>query len=392
MKNIEFLVGSLPINNCPLKPYSDMVCNFAAQLSQNLLKNSNTKAYSDVLSFAFWCRKGNVKLLQQQWTGSDESRVGKGLVFHIAPSNVPVNFAFSYMFSLFAGNANIVRVPSKDFPQVRIIITAIKEVLNDFPEIMSRTAFVRYPVNDDITQELSNMADARMIWGGDSTVKSVRSLDVKPRCIDVVFADRYSFSIIDGVAVHEANEKQMMSLARGFYNDTYLMDQNACSSPQIIFWQNAQDADKEKFWQAIYDYAEKNYVLQPASAVDKYDKACSDAISLTNISKVIRYGNLLYRVIVNSYENIKECKLRGSCGYFYETDLQNFVDLKAIVTEKYQTITYYGINANELCDFVKEQGLRGIDRIVPIGDAMDIGVIWDGYDIVRMLSRIVYAK
>ena len=28
-------------------------------------------------------------------------------------------------------------------------------------------------------------------------------------------------------------------------------------------------------------------------------------------------------------------------------------------------------------------------RIVNIGDALDIGVIWDGYDIVKTLSRIV---
>ena len=33
--------------------------------------------------------------------------------------------------------------------------------------------------------------------------------------------------------------------------------------------------------------------------------------------------------------------------------------------------------------------VRGIDRIVPIGKAMDIDVIWDGHDLVRELSRIV---
>lgn len=33
--------------------------------------------------------------------------------------------------------------------------------------------------------------------------------------------------------------------------------------------------------------------------------------------------------------------------------------------------------------------LRGIDRIVPIGQAMDIGATWDGCDLVRTLSRVI---
>ena len=41
---------------------------------------------------------------------------------------------------------------------------------------------------------------------------------------------------------------------------------------------------------------------------------------------------------------------------------------------------------------VIDNRLRGIDRIVPVGRAMDIGIIWDGYDIISMLSRIVQAE
>ena len=57
------------------------------------------------------------------------------------------------------------------------------------------------------------------------------------------------------------------------------------------------------------------------------------------------------------------------------------------MSEKYQTITYFGIDAEELRSKIVANRLRGIDRIVPIGKAMDIGPMWDGYDIIRMLSR-----
>jgi hypothetical protein len=33
--------------------------------------------------------------------------------------------------------------------------------------------------------------------------------------------------------------------------------------------------------------------------------------------------------------------------------------------------------------------LTGIDRIVPIGNALDIDFKWDGYDLIKTLSRIV---
>ena len=60
-----------------------------------------------------------------------------------------------------------------------------------------------------------------------------------------------------------------------------------------------------------------------------------------------------------------------------------------MVTEKYQTFCYFGVDPEEIRKTVLAHHLAGIDRITPIGKAMDIGVIWDGYDLIRMLSRIV---
>jgi len=33
-----------------------------------------------------------------------------------------------------------------------------------------------------------------------------------------------------------------------------------------------------------------------------------------------------------------------------------------------------------------------LDRIVPVGTALDIGFIWDGVDVLQRLSRIVVFK
>ena len=55
-----------------------------------------------------------------------------------------------------------------------------------------------------------------------------------------------------------------------------------------------------------------------------------------------------------------------------------------------QTITYYGIDEDEFKEFLEECRPVGVDRIVPIGKSMDFTLIWDGYDLIRQMSRIVY--
>ena len=45
-------------------------------------------------------------------------RVGRGIVFHITPSNVPLNFAYSWLSGILSGNLNIVRVASKKSEQM----------------------------------------------------------------------------------------------------------------------------------------------------------------------------------------------------------------------------------------------------------------------------------
>ena len=85
-----------------------------------------------MITFAFWIRKSSTSKLRERFDRDDGYfRLGRGVAFHIAPSNVPVNYAYSLVAGLLTGNANVVRIPSKDFPQVEIINNAIKKALKD---------------------------------------------------------------------------------------------------------------------------------------------------------------------------------------------------------------------------------------------------------------------
>ncbi len=82
-------------------------------------------------------------------------------------------------------------------------------------------------------------------------------------------------------------------------------------------------------------------------------------------------------------------ELRGRFGLFYEYSASSLEQLAPAVGTKFQTLTYFGFDKEHLAAFIAQNRLRGIDRIVPIGRALDISVIWDGYDIVRSLSRVI---
>ncbi len=390
MKNtdIEWIIGDENVKTKPLKPYSDLVIDFLDELSSILRKRAVKEKHNDIMTLAFWCRRGNILKLRDSREHM-ENRLGRGLVFHITPANVPINFAFSYFFGLLSGNGNIVRVPSKAFEQTDIICDGIRTTLEapKYKIIKETTAFVRYGHNKEITDEFSMMADVRIIWGGDASIAEIRKSPMKSNGTEIVFADRFSFGIINSDEFVKLSEEAAYEFAVKFYNDTYLMDQNACSTPHLILWAGAEkEAAKGKLWAAVRKAAD-GYSLEPVKAMDKYTDLCISCCE-NNVKKAERADNLLY--VVELKELPKEIEtLRGRYGMFYQYDLQDISSLIPYINSRVQTLLYYGLDKNMLMSFVSDKNLQGIDRIVPFGKALDMGVYWDGYDIVSQLSRIV---
>ena len=123
--------------------------------------------------------------------------------------------------------------------------------------------------------------------------------------------------------------------------------------------------------------------------MEKYLRACEDAVKIP-VKSITRRTNLLYNAELETLGHDVE-SFRGRGGYFYEYSLKNWEEFCGIVSRKFQTVTYFGIDPARIRDMVISERLAGIDRIVPIGRAMDIGIIWDGFDVIRSLSRIVEA-
>jgi hypothetical protein len=388
MGKIAWLVGDGVPEVRPLGPYSEIVCDFLAELSEVLLRDLGNRAFPDVVTFAFFCRRANVTGLARGF-GEAGYRLGRGLAFHITPSNIPINFAFSLVFGMLSGNSNLVRVPTKSWPQVDIVCCSLEKLLEraEFAGLRPMVAMVRYEQDDEITGHFSSLCDARIIWGGDRAVGAIRKLPIPPRCVEVTFADRYSCCVLGSSAIMDLDGPGLGKLADAFYNDTYLVDQNACSSPSLIIWLGDLIPEaKEKFWSAVEKSADK-YDFEPIHATSKYTLLCEYLTGCYDIKSVTKHGNLIYRAELSGLGGVEEC--RGRFGLFFEYSASSMGDIAKFVTSRWQTLTYFGQDPDELAAFVTGESLMGIDRIVPVGASLDIGMYWDGFDLIGALSRII---
>jgi hypothetical protein len=371
------------VNASPLTPFNDNVLEFFNELSKRLTK---VREYSDVATFGFWCRKA---ALQKEKAAYDDLdlRLGKGVVFHSTPSNVPVNFAFSFSAGLLAGNANIVRLPGKDFEQVTIIIDAIKELFaGNYANLSPYLCFVKYPPDKELHDKFSSVCDVRVIWGGDGTINELRQSPLKPRAVELTFADRYSIAVINADEYVKAGNKP--KIAQDFYNDTYFSDQNACTSPRIIFWiGDHKEEAKITFWDSVRTLAKEKYELAPVQAVGKltmFYKTSANMPVLLNDSE----DSYVTRINVNNADE-ELMRFKYNSGFFFEHEINELKDILPICGERLQTLVYYGLTKERMAEFLAECKPKGIDRAVPMGKSMDFTLTWDGYDLIRQLSRKV---
>lgn len=373
-----------------LTPYSEEVCEFLNKLSDAIFKDKEAKTYSDIISFAFFCRKANLWKLKSSFDNT-QNRLGRGLTFHIAPSNVPINFAYTLVAGLLAGNACVVRASSKDFPQTNIVCRIMKTLLENNNAVSDYIMVISYGRDKEITDYFSGICDVRVIWGGDNTIREIRKSEIPARSFDITFADRYSVCVLEAKDILKMSDLEKR--AQDFYNDTYLYDQNACSSPRLMYWiGNEKDINDAKkiFWDAIYDFVRPKYNLEPVIAVDKLVAGYKCVIELEGVHLPKSKDNLIQRI---ELDNLNRDLPGFSCagGSFLEYSAENLDDLAPIVTKKYQTMSYLGGSEEELVGWVMKKGLLGIDRVVPMGKTVDFTMIWDGYNLVETLSRICFS-
>ena len=362
------------------------------EFSKELKKLKETNQYPDLVYLIYWCRKNKIEKLKN-FNFSDQIRLGRGLIFHICPSNIPTNFIYSFFFGLLSGNSNIVKIPSKNSKQKKIILNVIDILFKKkkFFSIKKSNYFMEYDYADKnmITEKISSISDGRVLWGSDNTINEIKKIWAPERSIDVIFSDRYSISIINSIKFEKLKNKEIVMIANKFFYDSYSMNQQGCNSPHFVFWIGKRNKKIQNFfWDSLDAIIQKKYDFKEIQIIDKYTKLIENILLRNDIDKISTKKNNIYILDYKSKNEIIE-NIRGVSGIFYQLNLNNLKELKKYITKKCQTVSYYGFTKHELEQFMLNSNLTGIDRIVPIGNALDIDFKWDGYDLIKTLSRIV---
>ena len=370
--------------------FSEEVLEFLSELTEEIRRNPVLKNWPQAMTFAFWCRRNRLK----QWHGKiveASERKGRGTIFHVAPSNIPFLFAYSMVYGMLAGNGNLIRISEKISEEVMPVLAVIDRVMRRYPVLYQENLIFTYGHDPALNDYFSKHCQARVLWGGDETIYTFRKSEVLPGCTQLEFSNRYSVALFEADYILQISEEERNSLAERFYNDTYEVDQNACSSPKLIFWVNGKDCGKAKelWWRSVQKVCREKYHMDFMRANEKYAMLCRMEMDTEEIDKVCTMGNEIYRISLKTCDTAVE-KYQGKFGIFYEYEIGEKEMLLPYLNRKVQTVLYMG---NSETEAIRRMILKGTtlggDRVAAVGDALNLGENWDGNDMIRTLSRVI---
>lgn len=382
----------LLIDNLP--PFGPIQLGFATQLANTLTASASVRAFPELVALGFWLRPANLKRTIDAFKErqGDDIHLPRGLVFHIAPSNVDTIFVYSWFISLLCGNRNIIRLSSKETLQTTALLAILDELLSrdEWRAVALRTLIVRYGHDTAVSEALSAVCDVRVIWGGDETIRTFRGFALNPRATELAFANKFSLSVIRAVAVAEATDEALRKLATAFHNDVYWFGQMACSSPRMLLWLGCEadtDVATGRFWPALQAELDRRGVT--IAAADHMNKeVTADAIAIEHASVRIETPDpRVTRIWMDELQMRDE--LHCGSGMFHETRIETLDALTPLLSRKIQTVSNFGVPTVQWAEFLRTAVPAGIDRIVPVGHALDFEPIWDGHDLLQSFLRQV---
>ncbi len=391
---VDRLVQEVSEQSVEFRPFDDLIMSFSEALSSELMK---IREHPEVVALGFWMRPGSVANMRasiERGLGPNQLLVPRGLAFHVTPANVDTLSVYSWMLSLLMGNSNIVRLSARTSAARQRILAAIATVLAhpQFDPVAKRQRFILSDHDDLVSQTLSAAADVRVLWGGDATVDYFRRFPIPVRSRDIVFPDRHSFAILDERSVAGLDENELAGLADRFFNDVYWFDQGACASPRLVVWRTTSDADAETTRARFHDAV--------AGAIRRRGYQAETGMALNKISFALNSAARSDGAIIETPSNEATWVLlpnldtydRENCGggLFFEvlsSDLS--IDLAGLVSSRDQTAVCFGLDSDTVRALAAGLNGLGIDRFVPVGQALQFGSVWDGLELLQEFSKRV---
>ena len=379
------------------EPFSASRRQTLAQLSRLILQDPGLRADASSVALGYWLRRANIDRLSHEFerrraAAPDTVLVPAGRVFHVAPGNVDTVFVYSWALSYLCGNQNVVRVPGLQTEVLSRLLGVLSDLMLDDAELAGGNRFLTYEHDQAISAALSLWSSHRVLWGGDETVTLLRALPLSPHASERTFGSKFSYCTISIAAYLGASTETIDKLAAGFFNDIFWFDQMACSSPHLLVWVGSadqMDPALNRFHQALAKEIERRgHRGTPSSAMHRlnfvFDLACETDLRAELAQKEF----LAVRLPEGAVWRREIC----GAGLFTHARASDLSQLAEFGGQRDQTVTHFGFSRAELRELAQKAGARGVDRLVPIGEALAFDTTWDGYDLIGDFLRQVTVR
>jgi len=362
--------------------------NLSEEISNSVVRGLLDKEY---IYFAQWIRPRNISRIKDKQYGSTSIIcAGRGLTLHIVPTNVKANMLFSLAFGLLAGNSNYIRISGNQHSDYSSVLNILKAWLIKNPEVSKYVLIGTYDTQGIFSNVINSMADARVVWGGDNTVGSLRAMKTKASCHDIYFPDRLSYGYVEMEKLMTITELELSNIARGLAVDISLFSQMACSSPCCLFVNGAKNDASEAMLKRLYKQVD-GFIGELGYS---QNAALDHLKSSTEVALEYEYEC----IFAGRYFLVVECKGEEK-EHIQRKHAKNSVLEVIWVGSVDSVIKVLPSNSQTLVDLCFEYTAEdtrkafatktNLTRIVKPGRALMMASLWDGHDIIRGLSRSV---
>ena len=355
-----------------------------------------------ILFLRMWLKRGNLEpiiarelganALHGRWTEYGRAQCKAypvGVVGHWPAGNVEIQPLLSMTCALLGGNAALVRIPEGLAEVTRRLMRKLEQ--SDPEQLLTRRIFMASFEHGrrDLLDAMAQSVDGAMIWGGKESVLSVRALPFPHWARIAVFGPRMSVAAMDTGAWNNPalQESWCVRLAR----DVWQFDQQACSSPQVLFLENEARLPCSQFLSVLQRAFEAENKAHPRQTI---------ASGLTSAICQARPAWLLQDTAHRAvFPMGPDWTLLFGAGSDLPQPTQGKTLTVLEVESLFEAVAKFDGVIQTLglgmADPEKEGQLaglaakRGVDRIVKLGRMHAFVPPWDGMDLVRPMVRMV---
>jgi len=355
-----------------------------------------------IIFLRMWLRRGTLEPIIARELGSNGLHGGwtdygrakcrafpLGVIGHWPAGNVGIQPLLSMTCALLGGNAALVRVPTSLVDLTRCLLAKLSQ--SDIGEVLTRRVFVAAFEHGrkDLHEAMAQAVDGAMIWGGEEAVLQIRALPFPHWARVAVFGPRISIAAMDSGAWSNPVEQEpwCTRIAR----DVWQFDQQACSSPQVLFLERRAGQPTAQFLQSLQGAFEVENQGHPRRTIPAgltssiYNARASWLLSATE-HRAVFPQRPDWTLLFGSGSDIPK-PTQGRTLTVLEVD-----DLHDPISKLDGNVQTLGLG---MADPEKERSLaclagsRGVDRIVKLGRMHVFVPPWDGADLVRPMVRLV---